>query len=280
MIDLHLHSTASDGSDSPTRIVELAAEAGCSTIALTDHDGLSGLDEARGRANDLGVGFINGCEVSCTDAVGTVHLLVYFVTTGGVLDHSLTESRLDRERRNAEMLDKLRWLSMPIDSDELAIEAGPGTIGRPHVAALLVRHGFATSIQDAFDRLLAEGRPAYVERAPLAPTDVIARARANGGVVSFAHPHSTGLGTKELERYVASLADAGLTGLESIYGRYDVETRAALVALARRHGLTPTGGSDYHGSYKPDLAVGTGTGDLAVPDEIVDELRARSDESV
>jgi predicted metal-dependent phosphoesterase TrpH len=275
MIDLHLHSTSSDGSESPARVVELAADAGCSTIALTDHDNLSGIGEARVRAGALGIEFIPGCEVSCRDVNGTIHLLVYFVTEGGSFDRSLAATRDDRERRNAEMLDRLRWLGSPIDPAELAAEAGPGVVGRPHFAALLVRHGHATSIVDAFDRYLAEGRPAYVERAPLAPATVFELARADNAVVSFAHPLTTGLEPTALARYVSSLADAGLGALESVYGRYDQGTRDTLTALARQFDLVPTGGSDFHGSYKPDLAVGTGLGDLGVPDEIVGELHAR-----
>lgn len=274
MIDLHLHSTSSDGSETPSRIVDLAAEAGCSTIALTDHDGLGGLETARARASALGVGFIEGCEVSCTDDIGTIHLLVYFVTEGGSFDRSLQQSRDDRARRNSELLDKLRWLGMPLDPAELAAEAGAGTVGRPHVAALLVRHGYATSVNDAFGRFLGDGRPAFVERAPLSPLTVIDRARAEGAVVSFAHPLTTGLDPTSLERYVTRLEAGGLGGLEAFYGRYGSETRASLVALARRTGLVPTGGSDFHGSYKPDLSVGTGLGDLHVPDDVVDELEA------
>ena len=193
MIDLHLHSTASDGSDSPTRVVELASEAGCSTIALTDHDGLGGFAEARRLAEAAGIGLIDGCEVSCVGSVGTIHLLVYFTPEGGTFDRSLAENRHDRERRNRELLDKLRWLGMPLDHDELATEAGSGLVGRPHFAALLVRHGYATSITDAFDRFLAEGRPGYVERAPLAPETVLDRARACRRIVSLAHPYSTAL---------------------------------------------------------------------------------------
>jgi predicted metal-dependent phosphoesterase TrpH len=275
VIDLHLHSTASDGSDSPARVVELASLSGCSTIALTDHDGLGGLTEARRAAEAAGIGLIDGCEVSCVGSVGTIHLLVYFTPVGGTFDRTLEENRHDRERRNRELLDKLGWLGMPLDREELEAEAGSGLVGRPHFAALLVRHGYATSITDAFDRYLAEGRPGYVERAPLAPETVLDRARAAGAVVSLAHPYSTSLDPVALGRYVNSLSEIGLAGLEAYYGRYDPETRSDLVAMARGCGLVPTGGSDFHGAYKPELAVGVGRGDLAVPDEIVDELAAR-----
>jgi hypothetical protein len=275
VIDLHLHSTRSDGSASPAEVVDLAAEAGCSTIALTDHDGLGGLDEARTRADEVGLGFVAGCEVSCTDIHGTIHLLSYFLEPGGTFDRALERLRDDRERRNREILDRLRWLGAPLDHEELAAEAGSGVVGRPHIAALLVRHGRASSIEDAFNRYLGEDGAAYVPRASIAPAEVIDLARADGAVVSLAHPLSSRLDPSVLARYVASLAERGLIGLESIYGGYDAESRETLTLLARRVGLVPTGGSDFHGHYKPGLFVGTGRGDLCVPDEILDELAAR-----
>ncbi len=275
MIDLHLHSTCSDGSERPSRVVELAAEAGCSAIALTDHDGMEGLAEAAARADDLGVDFVGGCEISCRDHHGTVHLLVYFVDAGGPMDRSLLDVRADRTRRNEELLAKLRWLGMPLDPDELAAEAGPGVVGRPHFAALLVRHGHARSIDDAFERLLADDKAAFVERAVLAPATVIEWAAAEGAVVSFAHPLSVGLDDRALRAYVGTLAEVGLTGLECVYSRYDETTRETLSHIARDHGLVPTGGSDFHGRYKPDLSVGTGLGDLCVDDSVLDELRSR-----
>jgi len=275
VIDLHLHSTCSDGSATPREVVDFAAEAGCSTIALTDHDGLGGVDQAQQRAAEVGIGFVVGCEVSCTDVHGTIHLLGYFLERDGSLDRALARLRDDRERRNAEMLDKLRWLGVPLDQEALAAEAAGGVIGRPHFAALLVRNGHASSIEDAFNHYLGEGRAAYVPRASVPPSEVFELAREDGAVVALAHPLSTGLDRTALARYVASLAERGLVGLESIYAGYDPDSRATLAALARRVGLVPTGGSDFHGRYKPGLAVGTGRGDLCVPDEIVDELASR-----
>ena len=274
MIDLHTHSTASDGSEGPARVVELAAEVGCTAVALTDHDGFGGLPEAQRAAERLGVELVPGCEVSCDGPGGSVHLLTYFVA-GGAFDDELGAIRTDRERRNAELVARLCALGMPVDAEELAAEAGEGLIGRPHVAAVLVRHGHATSVTDAFDRILGEGRAAYVPRAKLEPGRMIELARSVGGVAVLAHPLTTGLDPSALERYVASLADLGLGGIECLYGRYDAQTRDRLQVLARRRGIAPTGGSDFHGSYKPDLRVGVGKGDLRVPDELLDELKAR-----
>ena len=157
-----------------------------------------------------------------------------------------------------------------------AAEAGGGaSLGRPHFASVMVRMGYADSIPDAFDRWLGEGRPAYIPKARVHPTEIAAAAAASGGVVSLAHPHSLGLEPRDLERTVAELAEGGFTGLESYYGRYAPAAREELVALARRHGLVPTGGSDYHGTAKPGQQVGTGQGDLEVPDSVLEELAAR-----
>ncbi len=275
VIDLHLHSTCSDGSERPEHVVELAARAGCRAIALTDHDGLAGCAAARRRAGELGIVFVDGCEVSCTDAVGTIHLLVYFVDERSGFDAFLSRLREDRARRNGDLLERLGAIGMPIEEAELTAAASGGLVGRPHFAAVLVARGWASSVTDAFDRFLGDGGPAFVPRDPVLPASVIAAATASGGVVAFAHPKSTGLDHRELERYVGTLSDLGLVGLEATYGRYDAATRGSLHRLARQFGLVPTGGSDFHGSSKPDLRVGVGRGDLRVPDDVLDELVAR-----
>lgn len=276
MIDLHTHSICSDGSESPAGVVELAAAAGCSAVALTDHDGLDGIAEAERTARALGIGFVPGCEVSCSFQPGSLHMLCYFVRPGtGPLGAELARLRDDRERRNETLLGRLAALGMPITMEELLEESGGGTVGRPHVAAVLVRHGHVQSIDEAFTRLLGKGAAAYVSKARVEPREVVELVIASGGLASVAHPLSLGLEPDELRAALAQLAEAGLTGLECYYGRYDEATRAELVGIARRNGLVPTGGSDFHGSYKPDLSVGTGTGDLAVPDDVLEELAAR-----
>jgi predicted metal-dependent phosphoesterase TrpH len=276
MIDLHTHSTVSDGSDAPRRVAELAAEAGCSTFALTDHDRLDGIAEARARAAELGVGVVPGCEISCEWDGGTFHLLVYHVDAGDhPLGRELTELQRARDDRNAVMIERLQGLGLPITPAEVEAEAGGEGVGRPHVAAVLVRNGAATSIQDAFDRYLAKGQPGYVDKRRLTVAEAVAVAAGSGGVPVLAHPLSLGLAPAELTRAVGELAGAGLAGIEANYGRYRPEDRAGLAALAERHDLVATGGSDHHGTYKPDLSVGVGTGDLDVPDSVLAELEAR-----
>jgi 3',5'-nucleoside bisphosphate phosphatase len=266
MVDLHTHSTVSDGSDPPARIPELAAAAGCSAVALTDHDRLDGLAEARARAQALGVDLVPGCEVSCEWAPGTLHVL---------LQEELARLQADRAERNRQMIDRLSAAGLPVTLDELEAEAGGMGAGRPHMASILVRKGVVGSVQEAFDRYLARGKPGYVSKSRLSPRTVAEEARRSGGVAVLAHPLSLQLDGRGLDSAVAELADAGLAGLEARYGRYSPDERAGLADLARRHGLVATGGSDYHGTYKPDLAVGTGRGDLSVPDTTVAALADR-----
>lgn len=277
MLDLHTHSTASDGSDAPERIPELAHAVGCRAVALTDHDRLDGLDAAERRAKELGVGFIRGCEISCEVPKGTMHVLIYFVEgDGGALGDELRRLQQARDDRNERMLNRLSSeLGLPITAEEVEQEAGGKGIGRPHVAAVLVRKGVVGTIQEAFDVYLAKGKPGYVEKTRLYPQDAIRIARQSGGVPVLAHPLSLGLEPAELESYLRELADDGLVGIEAIYGRYEPEERQGLADLARRHGLVVTGGSDHHGTYKPDLQVGVGRGDLDVPDDTLEELAAR-----
>jgi 3',5'-nucleoside bisphosphate phosphatase len=276
VIDLHTHSTVSDGSDPPHRIAELAAAAGCTTIALTDHDRLDGVVAASARAADLGLGFVSGCELSCEVGAGTMHVLVYWLAPGaGPLQDELVRLQHARDTRNQRMAALLANLGLPVSYDELQAEAGGMGAGRPHVAAILLRKGVVGSVQEAFDVWLAKGKPAYVEKERLLPGDALQLAKASGSVAVLAHPLSLDLTPEALDRTVGELAERGLSGLEAIYGRYTPEQRGGLLDVAARHGLVATGGSDHHGTYKPDLQVGIGRGDLDVPESVIEDLAAR-----
>jgi len=275
VVDLHTHSTVSDGSDTPEEVVALAAKAGLSALALTDHDRQDGIAAARKKAAEAGIELVAGTEISCNHS-GTMHMLVYFLEPGeGPLQDELLRLQVARDNRNDELIARLAALGLPVTMEELEAESGGGGAGRPHVAAVLVRKGLASSVQDAFDRWLGKGRPAYVEKERLDPLPAIALALQSGALPVLAHPLSLGLSPAELERAVGELAEAGLVGLESIYGRYKPPERASLAVMAAQAGLAITGGSDHHGSYKPDLTVGTGQGDLHVPDGALEALRNR-----
>jgi hypothetical protein len=278
MIDLHTHSRVSDGSDPPERIPELALEAGCSAVALTDHDSLAGIGPARRRAEELGITLVPGCEVSCrSDGPGGMHVLVYFVDDdASPLGEELVRLREDRRRRNLALADRLQALGVPITYGMVVAEAGgEAGIGRPHFAAAMVAVGAADSVDDAFDRFLTNRRPGFVPKARLSAAEVAGLAAASGGVAVLAHPYSLGLDGSDLARVVGDLAAAGFAGIEAVYGRYSPRQRQELANLARRFDLVAAGGSDHHGMAKPDLRVGTGHGDLKVPDQVLSQLRSR-----
>jgi predicted metal-dependent phosphoesterase TrpH len=275
VIDLHTHSTVSDGTDDPERIPELAAEAGCSAVALTDHDRQDGIGRAAARAAELGVELVPGVEISC-EHPGTMHVLVYFLEPGsGPLQDELIRLQQARDDRNRKMAQRLADLGLPVTYEEIQAEAGGIGAGRPHIASILVRKGVVGSIQEAFDAWLAKGRPGYLDKERLQPDTALRLARASGAAPVLAHPLSLGLSPADTEATIAQLAGHGLVGVETVYARYRPEDRQALQDVAFRHGLTITGGSDYHGTYKPDLQIGVGQGDLDVPDELLARLRQR-----
>jgi predicted metal-dependent phosphoesterase TrpH len=274
-VDLHLHSTQSDGTDPPAEIVRLAAEAGLTALALTDHDTLDGVPEARRAADALGIDLISGTELSVNWPTGTMHLLVYHLEPGpGPLQDELAALREARTTRNEQIVARLNELGIEMSVEDVLVESGGGVVGRPHIAAVLVARGHADSIPDAFDRYLASGRPGYVDRRRLDAIETIDLATQTGAVAVLAHPHTLGIAAADFETAFAQLAAAGLGGIESYYAQYEPELRAHLAAICGRLGVIPTGGSDYHGRYKPGLAVGRGQGDLSVPDDIVDRIAA------
>lgn len=272
-VDLHLHSTKSDGTSTPEEVVGAAVSAGLSAIALTDHDNLDGITAARAAAGSAGLGFIPGTELSVGWEGGAMHMLVYFLEPEpGPLQDRLSAVREGRTSRNHEIVAALQELGVDISYDEVSAEAQGSGIGRPHIAAVLVAKGVVDDIQEAFDRLLATGRPAYRPRLRLEAMEAIGLARASGAVPVIAHPHTLGIPEGGYRVAFEELIKAGLGGIEAYYGEYSQELRSHLAQLCNDLGIVATGGSDYHGRYKPNLSVGTGRGDLRVPDETVDRL--------
>lgn len=273
-VDLHTHSTASDGSVSPSRLVAMAGEAGLTHLALTDHDTLEGWEQAAKAAAGLDLELIPGVELSLDYDDGGMHLLVLWLRPGdGPLQGRLQGLQDGRTGRNERIVEILSDLNMPITIDEVMEEAGGGSVGRPHIAAVMMNRGYVPDIRTAFDLWLGSGQPAYVGRDRLAPQEAIELARQSGAVPILAHPHTLGITTApamadELNR----LRRSGLVGLEAHYAGYRRHERAGYADLARRFDLVPSGGSDYHGSYKPGLELGTGYGDLSVPESVVHHL--------
>lgn len=274
-VDLHTHSRFSDGSDTPTQVVDAAIAAGLTAVALTDHDTLEGVPEAIEAAS--GIEVVPGVEISCEWSPGTMHMTVLFLDPGaGPLQNALDDVRKGRDTRNHQIVDRLRDLGIDITYGEVAEEAGAlGVVGRPHIGAVLVRKGVVDTLSQAFEDLLGNGRPAYVPRYRLSPEQAIQLATESRAVSVLSHPHTLGLNSAtEFAETFKYLKTIGLVGLETYYAEYSPDERADLTSVARSHGLVPSGGSDYHGSYRPGVSVGTGRGDLNVPGELLEELRA------
>lgn len=245
-LDLHTHSTASDGVYPPGELVRMASTLGLGCIALTDHDSTEGVDEAIAAGEECGLTVISGVEVN-TDlpsGKGEAHILGYLLAREQpAVQETLRFLRDAREGRGKRMVENLRRAGIEIDWDRVR-ELAHGAVGRPHVAQALIEAGYAQNTQDAFDRYLVPGKPGYESRFKLPAPDAVRFIRSGFGVPVLAHP----AGIPELEeRLLPSLVAEGLQGLECYYGRYDDATVQRLVGLANRHGLIPTGGTDYHG---------------------------------
>ena len=286
-IDLHAHTTVSDGGDSPSELVSKAAAAGLQAIAVTDHDNDSGCDEAVAAGRERGVEVIRGVEISCDvedlgergynpSARPTMHLLGYFIPEGeNELSAALAELQWARANRNQIIVQRLNELGIDITFEEVEEEAGgPGSqIGRPHFAAVMVRHGAVPDYQTAFDEYLAKGAKAYISRKlfrPAEATELMARA---GVVPVLAHPFTLNLPTDEIERFVDELIDAGLEGIEGYHGDWSLEEQVPLRDIGTRKGLIVSGGSDYHGDMRPDREMPGGKRGVTVPDDVLDRLR-------
>ena len=270
-IDLHTHSTASDGLLAPAALVRLAREQGLDVIALTDHDNVAGVAEAQAEGQRVGLTVIPGVEINTDlpEGGGEAHVLGYFVECDQpAFLGTLATLRDARERRGERMVEKLRAQGLDI-SWERVRELAQGSVGRPHVAEALIERGYANNIVDAFDRWLGRGRPGYVPRLKLSPEDAVRFIRSAYGVPALAHPADI----PHLEdKLLPSLVSAGLLGLECYYGEYAAATVRHLADLAAAHSLIATGGSDYHGPNRHPTLLGG----RRVPSEAAERLRAAS----
>lgn len=274
LCDLHMHSTESDGTLTPRELVEKAKALGLDAIALTDHDTFRGVAEAQAAGRELGVTVLSGVEISVEYGSRTVHMLGYCFDRGAAsLDQGLSEILAGRETRNLQIVEKLNALGCVVTYDEIRAEAGGVVVGRPHFANVLIRHGFVQSRQEAFDKFLAKGAAAYVDRLRFSPEDSIAMVRDAGGIAVLAHPKLVNLPEGEtIDVMVERLAAAGLQGIECFYSLHSEAETAKYLALAKRHNLLITGGSDFHGANKPDIGMGSGCGNLAVPSQLAQGL--------
>lgn len=270
---MHTHTVVSDGTLTPAQLVELAARKGLAAIALTDHDHLGGLDEARREGERLGVEVLAGVELSVAHAAGDVHVLGYILDeTEPRLAARLAEFRSVRAARGRLIIEKLQALGVDVRLEDIH---SAESLGRPHVARALVDKGIVASMQEAFERWLGEGRPAYVPKAKIDARQAIELIHGAGGLAVLAHP---GL-ISEKHRYaiIRELAELGLDGIEVEHSRHSSEERRRLREMCAKLDLVETGGSDFHGENKPDVDLGYGVGgNVRVTYATVEALRARA----
>ncbi len=276
MIDLHTHSTFSDGSLSPEALVAEAARTGLTAIALTDHDGMTGIPLFLKACQSAGLRGIPGVEVSIEFKGGTMHMLGYFDTPAvPSLEQQLVRIRTGRESRNQLILERLNKLGYALTWEDVARFASEAVVGRPHFAQALIAKGYLKRKDDAFERLLGKGKPAYVDRYRLTAEASIAMVREAGGVAVLAHPYTLGLHKTGLRKLLTELTDQGLQGIEAFYPEHDPSQHRFCLSLAKDHNLIVTGGSDFHGAMNPALRLGSGFGNLAVPDDLLEKLYER-----
>jgi predicted metal-dependent phosphoesterase TrpH len=275
-VDLHIHSTASDGSLSPSQIIQEAKKAGLRAISITDHDTLDGTIEALGCPDLAPLEVISGIEMTANFPSGGMHILGYLFETDDVsLGQTLKIVQNARAERNSKITYKLKALGINIQYSDVLTIAGTGQVGRPHFAQALVLKGTVGNVDEAFNKFLKKGGPAYASRYRLEPAEAIEVITKAGGVPVLAHPSSLGAKREEkLDRILADLKNAGLKGLEVYYPEHDPEQESTYKRLALRNGLVMTGGTDFHGSIKPHIHMGIGKGHMRIPFELIDPLKA------
>ncbi len=276
LIDLHTHSTASDGSYTPAEVVRLAKEGGLAAVALTDHDTIEGVAEAVAAGQELGVEVIPGVEISARFPGGSMHILgLYIDYTNGHLDERLAVLKRARAERNPQIIAKLNALGIPITMAQVEAISGGGQVGRPHIARALLEAGYVASIQQAFDIYLRKGGKAYAGKFRFPQEEAIAMIRDVQGIPVLAHPFTLGLGSAfALRNLLLELKNLGLAGLEVYYSEHTPEQEALYLKLARELDLLITGGSDYHGANKPEITLGSMPSQARLTYDLVTALKS------
>ncbi|MCP4747640.1 MAG: PHP domain-containing protein [Desulfobacteraceae bacterium] len=279
-IDLHIHSTASDGTYDPAELVRLAIRQGLQAIAITDHDTLEGSKKACAAGIPSNFHFLSGVEISAKPPGncgigGSLHILGYGIDLQNRdLEKAMTDLQTARNQRAPKIIQKLNSLGVPIQLSQVQAETGKGSVGRPHIAAALVKMGAATDINDAFNNYLAKGSPAYVDKYRLNCKVTLELIRAAGGVPVLAHPYliTSGDGI-EINVLIEKLWRMGLMGIEVYYPSHTPEFITQMESIAQRYNLLMTGGTDFHGQLSPGIHMGSGAGDFYVPFQLYEKLR-------
>ena len=274
-IDLHVHSTYSDGTMTPAELLKLAEEKGLAAFALTDHDATKGLDEILSLSADSPVEVVPGIEITTAVPGKDIHILGYYVNYHKKeLQEFLDNLVRTREDRNRKMCERLHDAGLSITYEALRASVTPNTIlTRAHFARFLLDAGEVSSMQEAFSRYLNDRCPTYVHREKVKPEEAVKIIRKVGGVPVLAHPILYGFSKEKLENLVASLKEAGLAGIETVYSTYLPADERQVRTLAKKYDLLMTGGSDFHGSNKPHIQLGNGMGKLFIPEEFLDGIK-------
>ncbi|MGD2185914.1 MAG: PHP domain-containing protein [Desulfobacterales bacterium] len=278
-IDLHIHSTASDGSLTPADILDHAQKLKLAAIAITDHDSVDGSKEALQIGTPPSLHFLTGVEISAAHppffpGSGSFHILGYAINLDhGDLNQTLVQLQDARKNRNPEILNRLNKLGFQLSLEEVNQQVGEGQLGRPHIAYAMMKKGFVASIDEAFDRYLGAGKPAYADKYRIRCEQAIKIIRQAGGIPVLAHPaHLNIENEQELDRLVQNLIKIGLAGIEVYYPGHSARQIRQYSKLAEKYGLLMTGGTDFHGSITPKIKMGSGDGDLFVPYNLYEDL--------
>lgn len=273
-VDLHVHSNASDGTFSPSQVVELAKNSGLDAFALTDHDTTAGVPEALEKGRDLNIEVIPGIEVSSSFDGTEIHILGLFVNPDDpVLAAMLEKMRISRGRRNEKMLENLAADGISFTKEELCGDNPDTIITRAHIAHALVAKGICSGMDQAFKKYLQYGGRYCPQKEHLSPEEVVKTLISNGAFVALAHPFQYKFGDKKTEELIAHMADLGMKGLEVYHSSNNKLESMKLQEMAVRHHLLPTGGSDFHGGNKPDISIGTGRGGLRVSSLLLEDIK-------
>jgi len=276
LIDLHTHTTCSDGAVTPTQLVELAAAAQLAAVAITDHDTVAGLRSAAETGERLGVEVVSGVEISATWDSGTLHMLGYlFDPECPKLASALDEQRAARDRRNPLILEKLKALGFELTADEVALRAGGEVVGRPHIAQAMVARGYCCNVKEAFDRFLSDRGPAFVEKECVSPARAIQMIHDAGGLAVIAHPKWLHCSDEDaLDAAIYGLRELGVDGIECMHSDHDQADERRFEKMARRYGMLITGGTDWHGHKRGDVQLGRGRGRMRIPYELLARMKA------
>ncbi|MBP3888653.1 MAG: PHP domain-containing protein [Cellulosilyticum sp.] len=275
LIDLHVHSTASDGTLTPSELAVYAHTKGLSAIALTDHDTISGIEECMQKGHEIGLTVIPGIEFSADHYGKEVHILGYYINPKDeTLSAQLEDLIVARSKRNEMVLQKLSEVGCPLELEDLISAAGKdAVITRAHIAKALLNKGYIKERSEAFSKYIGEGKPCFVPKARFTTNQCIKLIHQAGGVAVLAHPMLYGYNRSEITQLIKGMKAAGLDGVECLYSTHTKEDTHHLLQVCSHLNLLPTGGSDFHGTNKPNLDLGCGYGQLAIPFKLLASIQ-------